>query len=285
MPTPDADRFALIIGAMKSGTTTLFEYLSRHPEVAPSSPKEPNFFSVDTTTPPDLDAYRAHWRWEPGRHAVALEASTSYTMLPATRGVPARMAAMANRALEGIEFKFIYVMRDPIDRIASHLSHIATRRGGEGRIDEGDVGHAVEVSKYATQLDPYLDIWPREAIFPLVYEHMIEEPSRILARVHEFLGLSPEPVEGPSVHNTRIDLAADQLLVDLLDRAPWLRVLRKGIPGPALGPIRRLIGRRGAKDMELTETQVERVIETIRPEVERLRSEWGVDTTPWRSFS
>jgi hypothetical protein len=37
--------FALIIGSMKSGTTSLFRYLAEHPELSPSTPKEPNFFS------------------------------------------------------------------------------------------------------------------------------------------------------------------------------------------------------------------------------------------------
>ena len=39
--------FALIIGAMRCGTTSLFSYLSQHPEVAPSTPKEPDFFAND----------------------------------------------------------------------------------------------------------------------------------------------------------------------------------------------------------------------------------------------
>ena len=34
-----------IVGAAKSGTTSLYNYLFKHPEVCMSSIKEPNFFS------------------------------------------------------------------------------------------------------------------------------------------------------------------------------------------------------------------------------------------------
>ena len=39
--------FGLIIGAMKCGTTSLFHYLAEHPQVSPSSDKEPFFFCDD----------------------------------------------------------------------------------------------------------------------------------------------------------------------------------------------------------------------------------------------
>src|ERR671923_54757 len=35
----------LLIGAMKSGTTTLYHYLARHPDVFMPALKEPNFFN------------------------------------------------------------------------------------------------------------------------------------------------------------------------------------------------------------------------------------------------
>ncbi len=41
------NNFALIIGAMKCGTTSLFSYLAQHPEISACQPKEPDFFSYD----------------------------------------------------------------------------------------------------------------------------------------------------------------------------------------------------------------------------------------------
>ena len=39
------EQYALIIGAMKCATTSLFAYLAEHPAIAPSTVKEPEFFS------------------------------------------------------------------------------------------------------------------------------------------------------------------------------------------------------------------------------------------------
>lgn len=287
MSTPDADRFVLIIGAMKSGTTTLFEHLSAHPRIAPSSPKEPDFFSADTAGPPELDAYRALWSWDPTRHQVALEGSTSYTMAHVHPDVPARIEALEEGAPDRIDFKFIYVMRDPVERIASHLSHLATRRGGVDRLQEADFERAVQVSRYATQLEPYRSRWSREAILLLVYEEMIDDPAGVVARVQDFLGLTPKPFDPewrPRAYNTRSDLVADQVLSRAVDRAPWLGSLRPWIPGPMVRGVRRMIGSWGASTVKLTDAQVEQALPTIRPEVARLRSEWGLDTARWRSL-
>ena len=52
----------LIVGAAKSGTTSLHAYLSRHPDVLMSTPKEPKYFSNKINTisfsgEGDIEAY------------------------------------------------------------------------------------------------------------------------------------------------------------------------------------------------------------------------------------
>ena len=42
------NNFVFIIGAMKSGTTSLFDILSQHPQVCPSKTKEPDYFTKDS---------------------------------------------------------------------------------------------------------------------------------------------------------------------------------------------------------------------------------------------
>ena len=47
----------IIIGAAKSGTTTLYEYLCRHPQIFMSTPKEPDFFSLDQNYTKGIEWY------------------------------------------------------------------------------------------------------------------------------------------------------------------------------------------------------------------------------------
>ena len=49
------DSYILIIGAMKSGTTSLFATLAQHPQIAPAHPKEPGFFAFEDVNAQGLD--------------------------------------------------------------------------------------------------------------------------------------------------------------------------------------------------------------------------------------
>ena len=108
--------FALVIGAMKSGTTSLFEILGQHPEIAPAEVKEPGFFSDAETWDKGWDWYRGLWNWDEKSHHVALEASPAYTTYPARPGVPGRIASV-----RGASFRFIYLMRNPLTQIPSNV--------------------------------------------------------------------------------------------------------------------------------------------------------------------
>ena len=109
----------IVVGAMKSATTTLHEQLARQPGVFMSSPKEPNFFSDDAI-------YARGWGWysslfgEAGPGVVRGESSTHYTKLPTFPRTVERMV----HDLPCV--KLIYVMRHPIDRLISQYVHELT---------------------------------------------------------------------------------------------------------------------------------------------------------------
>ncbi len=271
------DRFALIIGAMKSGTTSLFEYLSAHPQIAPCRVKEPNFFSQDTAWAGGIEAYRSLWDWQPGVHKFALEASTTYSMNPMRPGVVERIASVPHA-----EFRFLYLMRDPVKRIESHLSHIATRRGKASLVGEPDFAEAIQLSRYATQLDPFAARWSRDTILPLVYEAMLDDPLSTVQQTQRFLELREQPLpELDRTHNSREEMAADQLLANLVHRAPWLDALRKLIPEKPKQVVKQMIGRRYSASFSLSPDQRAQVAEALQSDLVRLREEYGVDTSPW----
>src|SRR5882672_7527464 len=81
-----------IVGAPKAGTTSLYFYLQRHPEVFMSPVKEPNFFSYDETIKQNLyhkekgvgklEDYRKLFSSANGHHKAIGEASVSYLFYP-----------------------------------------------------------------------------------------------------------------------------------------------------------------------------------------------------------
>ena len=86
---PD-DGFVIIVGAMKAGTTSLFDYLKAHPAICPAMMKEPEYFTHYQhhgfrARGINIKQYSDLWQFDPSQHRYALEASTGYTKVPLRR--------------------------------------------------------------------------------------------------------------------------------------------------------------------------------------------------------
>lgn len=269
------DRFLLIIGAMKCGTTSLFAYLAQHPQIAPSSIKEPDFFTKDERWAKGLSWYRSLWDYDPSRHKWAMEASTAYTKLPNFSGAVERISSVAG------DFRFIYVMRHPIQRIESHYRH-ATIRGSQHMKKAPDQlvrPHWIACSKYAMQLDPYYAAFPKEHILLLAFEELRDDPTGVLRRVCAFLNVEDFAFKGlGTAHNTsRVDHPVYSFLVN----APIIPRLARLVPVRFKEALRNRISREIPKDVKLTPEQREYCLNELRDDMRRLRDEYGFDISRW----
>lgn len=179
-----------IIGAAKSGTTSLHDYLSAHPDIFLSDPKEPGFFV------PELDYYPGDERWYLGLFARAGssryrgESSTHYSKLPVYGGVPERIAGFVDEAP-----RFVYLMRDPVQRAISHYWHSVRKHEEHRSIDEA-VRRGVRYrafSDYRMQLEPYFDTFGRQCVYALTFEDLVARPRESVAALLEWLDLPPMP--------------------------------------------------------------------------------------------
>jgi hypothetical protein len=102
------------------------------------------------------------------------EASTNYTKLPLTPGVPERIAAFNPEA------RFIYLLRDPIQRAVSHYWHMVRHHAEYRPIADAfrRDPQFVAVSDYMTQLRAFLDRFDRDRIAVLVHERLVGRPLR-----------------------------------------------------------------------------------------------------------
>src|SRR5687768_6716910 len=112
-------KLGIIIGAMKCGTTALHEALSRHPEVAAAVAKETDYFSNPLKYQRGSTWYRGQFCFDESHHVIAVESSPTYTMFPTYSGVSQRMRN------SDWSFRFVYVVRNPFERISSHYIHAA----------------------------------------------------------------------------------------------------------------------------------------------------------------
>jgi hypothetical protein len=174
----------IIIGAMKSGTTTLFRWLGEHPLVQLPTQKEPGFFSNERKWEHGVDWYRSIFPSTAGR-PVTGEASARYTFLPNAATCAERMMSVVPHV------KVIYVVREPIDRLRSHYRH-EVQRGRERRSPEDallDPDSAyVACSRYWSCLRPYVDRFSKDQILVVSSAELFERMDG-WARVLGHLGL------------------------------------------------------------------------------------------------
>src|SRR3990167_3655436 len=242
----------VIIGAMKCGTSSLHAQLAAQPQFFMSEPKEPNFFSNDETFAKGEAWYRGLFKDAPSG-AIKGESSTHYTKLPTYPKTVERLGRLIPDA------KFIYVMRDPVERLVSHYIHEWTQGVITCGIDEAIEKHPelVAYSRYAFQLDPYVARFVRERILPVLFEEMTASPDAELKRIAAFLGAQGDvrwrdDLEAQNVSSERIrkfpgyELIVDNPVATALRRALIPRALRDKVKSnlqmrgrPELSPARR----------------------------------------------
>jgi hypothetical protein len=174
----------LIIGTMKGGTTSLYNYLSVHPEVFMSETKELHYFVAEKNFPRGVGWYERQFR-EAGEAIAVGEASPDYTKYPLHRGVPERIAELVP------DVRLIYVIRNPLERIRSHYLHDVARGKERRPIGEAVSGneHYLAPSRYALQIEEYLKHFPREQLLLVRSESLRNDRRAAMARVHDFLGV------------------------------------------------------------------------------------------------
>lgn len=179
-------KYALIIGSMKSGTSAIFSILGQHPEICATKIKEPQYFNGKNYQPGRSEEYEKLWEFDPSKHQYALEASTSYTKMPSYPNVAERIKD------SGIEARFIYIMRNPVDRIESQMRHSLAKKwetyDRQGRV----VPHIISVSRYYYQIREYFLRFPANDILLLKFEEFASNPELTIRKICEFLKLDPD---------------------------------------------------------------------------------------------
>ena len=272
----------LIIGAQKCGTTSLHAYLDLHPDVHMAAEKELDFFIADRAWRRGVDWYAARFRDDA---AVRGEASPNYTGWPIWDGVPERAAAVVPGA------RLVYLVRDPLERIESHYLQ---RRLQDG--ERADIAHVlgdlddprnlfVARSRYATQLERWLEHFSQDQLLVLSAEELRDERHATVAAVLAHAGLdgSIDPAQLDAEHHRSEDKAelgpgAARLRASAAGRA--LELVPARVRAPVTRRLRSALSRPVARQ-ELPDALRERLADLLAPEAERLRSLTGRRFEGW----
>jgi hypothetical protein len=194
----------LVIGAAKSGTSSMFFALKQHPLFAAPCTKEVNFFDLEHFR--GTAWYRAHFPIRSRAGMVSADASPSYLWDPKA---PRRAAQLLPGA------KLIALLRDPIARAHSHHQHNARRgtepltfeeavdreedRTREGwqrmLVDDSYVSSDARIysyvarGRYVEQLDRWAAHYSKSRMLVLRSEDFYADPAGVFRQVTDFIGI------------------------------------------------------------------------------------------------
>jgi len=191
----------LIIGAMKSGTTLVYDALEQHKQIYFPTEKELHFFSLwnnSKFTPLEASKVRIKYLEEyltffskALPHHIIGEASTSYLY---SRQAPSNIKKLIPNC------NIFCVLRNPVDRAYSHyLWHV--RNGIEKEVNfrkainlekkrfeqKSDWGYYLKLGFYFQQLKNYYDVFPKEQISIIIFEEMMKQKVETIQNICSIL--------------------------------------------------------------------------------------------------
>ncbi|MEZ4416741.1 MAG: sulfotransferase [Gemmatimonadota bacterium] len=272
----------IVIGAAKSGTTSLSHYLNLHPQVAMTREKELHFFSKPEVWGRGVEWYAA--QFDRGT-TLRGEASVTYSSQQRYPWVPSRMAALVPDA------RLLYIVREPIRRIVSAWGHRYSDGKENRSLDEAleslEGNALVERSLYATQLEHYLPHYPMRSIHVISSEALRSARPDTMAEVYAFLEL--EPFDSPRFDEVRNESRFKRRKGRI---ARLLQRMGEAAPARLFDPdTRRRVGRwlygpftRPFEPGTMSPETHGRLRELLAPEVSRLRTLTGHDFNEWTEW-
>jgi len=264
-------KFLMIIGAMKCGTTSLYNYLAGHPEIVASRVKEPEFFSSRQMHQLKVKDYLDVWRF-PKPEKYLMEASTGYTKFPMESDVPRRIYQY------GIQPKFIYIVRNPFEKIRSDYIHMT---GKQGSVDEVVSEKRLKTSNYFLQLQLYRQYFSKSDILVLDFGEL-KTPQILLRRIYKFLNIAEDYMPTDfSASNEAVVLRprAQQLL-----KAYYKSRLRHHVPETTRNHIKAIIHRWMSEEKQNFELSVEdkaKIHNALSDDMELFSKEYGISVAQW----
>ena len=180
----------VIIGAPKAGTTSLAQWLAKHPNAFMPHEKEISYF--------DLNYHRGRaWldqRFAKSGDAIRIDATPAYLYVD---------EALERMARDAPNARLVVLLREPVDRVWSHFWY--NRSTGldfrpfnwilraETR-DPTNAPHNLPIgylacSRYMQRLDRYMEHFDREQLLVLFFDDLRADPHDVWKRVLQHAGL------------------------------------------------------------------------------------------------
>jgi hypothetical protein len=296
----------IVIGAGRSGTTSLYYYLKQHPQISMSSIKETNYFAYDPGTQhrflhsekmdfpvKDLKTYQKLFSIHPSTVAIG-EASPIYLWHPSAPGNINELIPDA---------KLIAILRNPVDRACSAYMHYVSigmekRTFAAAMAEEAQhkingqwpLGTMIYVGLgfYFQQLTRYLNYFDREQILIFLYDDFQADPVQVMQKIFSFIGARASFVPDMRGRYNSSGMPKNKFIHFILQPRQFTKKLRRHLPKKIHDPVFNLLMRK--KNDNLIKTSVDgeicmRLIDIYHGDVVALGNLLNRDLSRWLSAS
>lgn len=306
-----------VVGAAKSGTTSLYSYLDQHPEIYLSPIKEPNYFSTDID-PKDFSNsykrnneldYQNYFSKRPlknlrlsfireelyynqlfeeanGQKAIG-ECSTSYLF---------SKEAATNIYNFNSNSKILIIIRHPVERAISHYlmalrsgyTDLSFRQALEKDMSEKKSGWGIsnlfiETGMYSNQIKRYYKVFPKKQVKILLFDNFQSDSSGTLKEVFAFLDIEPLDVSQISVPNPAFTpkyIKLHKLFVDSGIKNLSKRFLSEN----GKQKLKKVLFQKGSVGAQINEEDKAFLLSIYKPDIEATSQVTGIDLSSWLSL-
>ena len=265
----------LIIGAMKAGTSSLHDYLSLHPDIFMSTPKEIHYYADADYLTKTKEWYTSFFKTD---KKIVGTTPQSYTKCHNKyyQQIPERIFK------DTPDVKMIYIVRDPIKR---YLSHIKESHFGDPKEDirySESINHYVKTSMYYMQISEYLKYFKLEQIHILSLEDLANNKLTELNNIFKFLGI--KEISDEHIFEFRTNEFSNQNIPSSIRTNYLFRIGMKILPRTTK-KIALMISVRYYKKLEkkyeLTYKRMDELMFLLKEDVEQFRKLTGKDFKTW----
>jgi hypothetical protein len=288
------DKKLIIIGAPKSGTTSLARWLGQHPKLVLGKVKEPAFFTdfaarewrgprskrFASTLAITAEDYEANF--DNDKNAEwGIDASTDYLSCEVS-------PSLIEEYAKDHEVRLVCILRDPVERAFSEYAH--TIRDGyqqetfaaslamePERIAGGwtPLFHHIRRSRYSDALARYMQRFGADRLLILPYESVGD--GSVLKSIEGFMGLEPfdyDLAEKANVSTTH----RNRSLKKLIEGDSALKRIGKALTP---GPFRNWIKGLNAGRLEMTQEEAAAAYALLREDIARTQALIPFDARHW----
>lgn len=285
-----------VVGCAKAGTSAICSYLRRHHQAFVPRIKEPDWYAQDLGLATvrgiqTIADYRSLYGSAEEHHLVRVDGSPSSLL---SEVAAARIAADVPDA------RIVILLRNPVEVIHSLHSQVvvagiqpikgfeaAVRSALEPPVRRDPLGvwtRYFDVVRLASQVQRYLDAFPREQVHIVRFDELCSAPASTWSRLQSFLGLDPQTIDLSVVNpNTEAVVPGIQRLVFAPEgrlRSLGLRVLPPAARRRLrTGLVRLNVRERPRSSMDTAVRAL--VLEHVRPEIDSLGTLLGWDLRDW----